>query len=121
MSIVTVHCSPGLCGYLLYGNGNLSIRQDENGKVYVKSGDTDEKEDLDGEVVIRGGVGENQWSNAPSGGAATATGTEGSVAGEGASATGNAEDGSALRLRLRQVQRALLPGRANLTRTMPLP
>lgn len=95
MSIVTSIAAPAFAGTYYMANGNLSIRQDENGKVYVKSGDTDEKEDLDGEVVIRGGVGENQWSNAPSGGAATATGTEGSVAGEGASATGNAEDGSA--------------------------
>ena len=96
MSIVTSIAAPAFAGTYYMANGNLSIRQDENGKVWVKSGDTgEEKEDTDGEVIIRGGAGENQWSNAPSGGAAAATGTEGSVAGEGASAAGNAEGGSA--------------------------
>ena len=96
MSIVTSIAAPAFAGTYYMANGNLSIRQDENGKVWVKSGDTgEEKEDTDGEVIIRGGAGENQWSNAPSGGAAAATGTEGSAAGEGASAAGNAEGGSA--------------------------
>ena len=81
MSIVTSIAAPAFAGTYYMGNGNLSIRQDENGKVYVKSGDTgEEKEDTDGEVIICGGAGVNQWSNAPSGGAVT--GTEGSVAGE---------------------------------------
>ena len=53
MSIVTSIAAPAFAGTYYMANGNLSIRQDENGKVYVKSGDTDEKEDLDGEVVIR--------------------------------------------------------------------
>ena len=50
MSIVTSIAAPAFAGTYYMANGNLSIRQDENGKVYVKSGDTDEKEDLDGEV-----------------------------------------------------------------------
>ena len=97
MSIVTSIAAPAFAGTYYMANGNLSIRQDENGKVYVKSGDTgEEKEDTDGEVIICGGAGVNQWSNASSGGAAAATGTEDSVAGEGASAAGNnAEGGSA--------------------------
>ena len=96
MSIVTSIAAPAFAGTYYMGNGNLSIRQDENGKVWVKSGDTAEQEDKDDEVIIRGGAGENQWSNAPSGGAAAATGTEGSAAGEDGSAAGNnAEGGSA--------------------------
>ena len=82
MSIVTSIAAPAFAGTYYMGNGNLSIRQDENGKVWVKSGNSDELEDKDKEVIIRGGAGENQWSNAPSGGAAATTGTEGSAAGE---------------------------------------
>ena len=82
MSIVTSIAAPAFAGTYYMANGNLSIRQDENGKVWVKSGDTAEQEDKDDEVIIRGGAGENQWSNAPSGGDAATTGTEGSVAGE---------------------------------------
>ena len=89
MSIVTSIAAPAFAGTYYMDNGNLSIRQDEHGKVWVKSGDSKELEDKDGEVIICGGAGENQWSNAPSGGAAATTGTEGSVAGEGASAAGN--------------------------------
>ena len=96
MSIVTSIAAPAFAGTYYMANGNLSIRQDEHGKVYVKSGDTEEQEDKDGEVIICGGAGDNKWSNAPSGGAAAATGTEGSIAGEGGSAAGNnAEGGSA--------------------------
>ena len=96
MSIVTSIAAPAFAGTYYMDNGNLSIRQDAEGKVWVKSGDSKEKQDTDGEVIICGGAGENQWSNAPSGGAAATTGTEGSVAGEGGSAAGNnAEGGSA--------------------------
>ena len=93
MSIVTSIAAPAFAGTYYMDNGNLSIRQDENGKVWVKSGNSKELEDTDKEVIICGGAGDNKWSNAPSGGATT--GTEGSVAGEGASAAGNAEGGSA--------------------------
>ncbi len=70
MSIVTSIAAPAFAGTYYMANGNLSIRQDENGKVYVKSGDSDELEDKDKEVIICGGAGDNKWSNAPSGGAA---------------------------------------------------
>ena len=70
MSIVTSIAAPAFAGTYYMVNGNLSIRQDENGKVYVKSGDSDELEDKDKEVIICGGAGDNKWSNAPSGGAA---------------------------------------------------
>ena len=70
MSIVTSIAAPAFAGNYYMANGNLSIRQDENGKVYVKSGDSDELEDKDKEVIICGGAGDNKWSNAPSGGAA---------------------------------------------------
>jgi hypothetical protein len=82
MSIVTSIAAPAFAGTYYMGNGDLSIRQDEYGKVYVKSGNSKELEDTDKEVIICGGAGENKWSNAPSGGAAAATGTEGSAAGE---------------------------------------
>ena len=96
MSIVTSIAAPAFAGTYYMENGNLSIRQDENGNVWVKSGDSAEKQDTDDEVIIHGGAGENQWSNAPSGGAAATAGTEDSAAGEGTPpATGNSEDGSA--------------------------
>ena len=94
MSIVTSIAAPAFAGTYYMGNGNLSIRKEADGTVWVKSGDTENK-DLDKEVIICGGTGQNQWSNGSSGGAAAATGTESSVAGEGASAAGNAEGGSA--------------------------
>ena len=81
MSIVTSIAAPAFAGTYYMGNGNLSIRKEADGTVWVKSGDTENK-DLDKEVIICGGAGENKWSNAPSGGAAAATGTEGSAAGE---------------------------------------
>ena len=96
MSIVTSIAAPAFAGTYYMGNGNLSIWQKEDGTVWVKSGDSAEKQDTDGEVIICGGTGEDQSSNAPSGGAAAATGTEDSAAGEGGSAAGNnAEGGSA--------------------------
>ena len=70
MSIVTSIAAPAFAGTYYMGNGDLSIRQDEYGKVYVKSGNSKELEDTDKEVIICGGAGENKWSNAPSGGAA---------------------------------------------------
>ena len=70
MSIVTSIAAPAFAGTYYMDNGNLSIRQDEYGKVWVKSGDSDELEDKDKEVIICGGAGDNKWSNAPSGGAA---------------------------------------------------
>ena len=82
MSIVTSIAAPAFAGTYYMENGNLSIRQDENGKVWVKSGNSKELEDTDKEVIICGGAGNNKWSNAPSGGDAAATGTEGSAAGE---------------------------------------
>ena len=82
MSIVTSIAAPAFAGTYYMENGNLSIRQDAEGKVWVKSGNSDELEDKDKEVIICGGTGENQWSNAPSGGATAATGTEDSAAGE---------------------------------------
>ena len=94
MSIVTSIAAPAFAGTYYMENGDLSIWQDAEGKVWVKSGNSEKKQDTDNEVIICGGAGQNQWSNAPSGGAAAATGTEGSAAGEGASAAGNAEGGS---------------------------
>ena len=95
MSIVTSIAAPAFAGTYYMDNGNLSIWKKADGTVWVKSG-SKEQEDKDGEVIICGGAGENQWSNAPSGGAAAATGTEDSAAGEGGSAAGNnAEGGSA--------------------------
>ena len=95
MSIVTSIAAPAFAGTYYMDNGNLTIRQDEDGNVWVKSGETENK-DQDKEVIICGGAGDNKWSNAPSGGAAAATGTEDSAAGEGGSAAGNnAEGGSA--------------------------
>lgn len=82
MSIVTSIAAPAFAGTYYMENGNLSIRQDEHGKVWVKSGNSKELEDTDKEVIICGGAGDNKWSNGSSGGAAAATGTEGSVAGE---------------------------------------
>ena len=95
MSIVTSIAAPAFAGTYYMANGNLSIRKEADGTVWVKSGDSAEKQDTDGEVIICGGTGEDQSSNAPSGGAAAATGTEDSAAGEGGSAAGNAEGGSA--------------------------
>ena len=74
MSIVTSIAAPAFAGTYYMENGDLSIRQDEHGKVWVKSG-TEEKQDTDEEVIICGGAGENKWSNAPSGGAALTSGT----------------------------------------------
>ena len=70
MSIVTSIAAPAFAGTYYMENGDLSIRQDEYGKVYVKSGNSKELEDTDKEVIICGGAGDNKWSNAPSGGAA---------------------------------------------------
>ena len=70
MSIVTSIAAPAFAGTYYMDNGNLSIRQDEYGKVWVKSGDSDELEDKDKEVIICGGAGDNKWANAPAGGAA---------------------------------------------------
>ena len=74
MSIVTSIAAPAFAGTYYIGKGNLTIRQDEDGKVWVKSGDSDELEDKDKEVIICGGTGEDQSSNAPSGGAALTSG-----------------------------------------------
>ena len=81
MSIVTSIAAPAFAGTYYMDNGNLTIRQDEDGNVWVKSGETENK-DQDKEVIICGGAGDNKWSNAPSGGATAATGIEGSAAGE---------------------------------------
>ena len=75
MSIVTSIAAPAFAGTYYMDNGNLSIRQDEYGKVWVKSGNSKELEDKDDEVIICGGAGDNKWSNAPSGGAALTSGT----------------------------------------------
>ena len=93
MSIVTSIAAPAFAGTYYMENGDLSIRQDAEGKVWVKSGNSDEKQDTDGEVIICGGAGQNQWSNAPSGGATAATGTEGSAQTEEGSA--QTQEGSA--------------------------
>ena len=74
MSIVTSIAAPAFAGTYYMANGDLSIRQDEYGKVYVKSGNSKELEDTDKEVIICGGAGDNKWSNAPSGGAALTSG-----------------------------------------------
>ena len=69
MSIVTSIAAPAFAGTYYIGKGNLTIRQDEEGNVWVKSGEAEAQKDTDGEVIICGGTGENQSSNAPSGGA----------------------------------------------------
>ena len=74
MSIVTSIAAPAFAGTYYMENGDLSIRQDEYGKVWVKSGNSKELEDKDGEVIICGGAGQNQWSNGSSGGAALTSG-----------------------------------------------
>ena len=73
MSIVTSIAAPAFAGTYYMDNGNLTIRQDEDGNVWVKSGETENK-DQDKEVIICGGAGDNKWSNAPSGGAALTSG-----------------------------------------------
>ena len=98
MSIVTSIAAPAFAGTYYMDNGNLSIRQDAEGKVWVKSG-SEEKQDTDDEVIIHGGSGVNQWSNVPSGGAA---------AGEGTSATG----GAALTSGAPAAEEQKLPGEA---------
>ena len=75
MSIVTSIAAPAFAGTYYMDNGNLSIRQDEYGKVWVKSGNSKELEDTDDEVIICGGAGDNKWSNGSSGGAALTSGT----------------------------------------------
>ena len=74
MSIVTSIAAPAFAGTYYMDNGNLSIWQDKEGKVWVQSGDSKKLEDKDGEVIICGGAGENQWSNGSSGGAALTSG-----------------------------------------------
>ena len=75
MSIVTSIAAPAFAGTYYMENGDLSIRQDEYGKVWVKSGNSKELEDTDDEVIICGGAGDNKWSNGSSGGAALTSGT----------------------------------------------
>ena len=55
MSIVTSIAAPAFAGTYYMDNGNLTIRQDAEGKVWVKSGDSAEQQDTDDEVIIRGG------------------------------------------------------------------
>ena len=62
MSIITSIAAPAFAGTYYMDNGDLTVRMDEEGKVYVKSGN-EEKLDEDGEVTIKGGSGTNTWSN----------------------------------------------------------
>ena len=47
MSIVTSIAAPAFAGTYYMDNGNLTIRQDAEGKVWVKSGDSAEQQDTD--------------------------------------------------------------------------
>ena len=69
LAMVASCTAPAFAGTYYMGNGNLSIRKEADGTVWVKSGDTENK-DTDKEVIICGGAGVNQWSNGSSGGAA---------------------------------------------------
>ena len=91
MSIVTSIAAPAFAGTYYMDNGNLTIRQDAEGKVWVKSGDSAEQQDTDDEVIIRGGKEADYAAPAPAtgnagGSSATAATQELEAAGSAAAA-----------------------------------
>ena len=89
MSIVTSIAAPAFAGTYYMDNGNLTIRQDAEGKVWVKSGDSAEQQDTDDEVIIRGGKEADYAAPAPAPG--NAEGSSATTATQELEATGSAD------------------------------